>query len=81
MQRISVREIQHNLASILTKVKSGQEILICHRKDPVARLLPLDSPPEVSWEDHEREIMAIFRGRTLRPQESPGIISETRHEF
>ena len=81
MQRISIREIQHNLAAVIQKVTSGQEILICRRKTPVARLLPLDTPPEVSWENHEKEIMTIFRGRTLRPQENPGIISETRYDF
>ncbi|MDC7223813.1 MAG: type II toxin-antitoxin system prevent-host-death family antitoxin [Spirochaetales bacterium] len=81
MQRFTIREMQHNLASILKIVKSGQTVTICHRKTPVARLIPSDSTETADWSNHEKEIMGIFQGRTLRPQPTPGIISETRDEF
>ena len=81
MQSFTIREMQHNLASILKLVKSGHEVIICKRKVPVARLLPLNLTENSDWSDHEREIMAIFHGRTLRSQESIGIISETRDGF
>lgn len=81
MQKITIREIQHNLASVLKLVTSGQEVMIYHRKTPVARLLSTDYREGADWGDHEREIMAIFRGRTLQRQNPAGIISETRHEF
>jgi prevent-host-death family protein len=81
MQRFSIREMQHNLASILKLVKSGESVTILHRKTPVARLIPVDQREKADWNNHEKEIMTIFRGRTLTPQTTSGIISETRDEF
>ncbi|MBN2625344.1 MAG: type II toxin-antitoxin system prevent-host-death family antitoxin [Spirochaetales bacterium] len=81
MQKIMIRELQHNLAAVLKMVKSGQDVMIFNRKTPVARLLPADYRDRADWEDHEREIMEIFHGRTLQSQTPAGIISETRHEF
>ncbi|MDC7218994.1 MAG: type II toxin-antitoxin system prevent-host-death family antitoxin [Spirochaetales bacterium] len=81
MRRFTIREMQHNLADILKFVKNGESVTICHRKTPVARLIPADFVDKANWSDHEKEIMTIFKGRTLRPQATLGIISETRDEF
>jgi antitoxin (DNA-binding transcriptional repressor) of toxin-antitoxin stability system len=81
MTSFTIREMQHNLAGILKMVKSGQTVIIRHRRTPVARLSPLDETEGADWSDHEKEIMTIFHGRTLRRLETGGIISETRDEF
>lgn len=81
MQRFTIREIQHGLASVLKLVKTGQTVEICHRNTPVARLSPLDQAEEADWSGHEKEIVGIFKGRTLRRLDPAGIISETRNAF
>ena len=40
MKTASVREVQHNLAEVLSWVARGQEVLVLRRKKIVARLLP-----------------------------------------
>jgi antitoxin (DNA-binding transcriptional repressor) of toxin-antitoxin stability system len=40
MKTATVRDVQHNLAEILTWVEHGQEVLVLRRKRVVARLLP-----------------------------------------
>jgi antitoxin (DNA-binding transcriptional repressor) of toxin-antitoxin stability system len=51
MGRVTVREVQHNLAEILRRVEAGEEIEVHRRHKLVARLIPPTSAPdrEVDW--------------------------------
>ena len=78
MQTATVRELRNHYASLLIRVRAGEEIVITQRGEPVARLIP-EKPAEakiVNW----AESPAITRDRTghriLSAQESLDLIHE-----
>jgi antitoxin (DNA-binding transcriptional repressor) of toxin-antitoxin stability system len=66
MKSITIREAQHNLASVLHEVESGRAVQILRRKQPVARLVPVGMPPgaraPVDWEGHEARMASLWNG-------------------
>jgi len=44
MSVATIEELEQNLAGYLAEVQRGNEVLICHRDVPVARLMPLPPP-------------------------------------
>jgi len=78
MQTATVRELRNNYASLLIRVRAGEEIVITQRGEPVARLIPEKpaEPKKVNWS----ESPAITRDRTsetmLTAQESLDLIHE-----
>ena len=40
MRRVTVRDLQHNLADLLDQVQSGQELVVTKRGKAVARIVP-----------------------------------------
>ena len=78
MGTATVRDLRNHYASLLTRVRAGEEIVITQRGEPVARLIP-EKPAEpkiVNWS----ESPAITRDRTdvriLTAQESLDLIHE-----
>ena len=78
MQTATVRELRNHYASLLIRVRAGEEIVITQRGEPVARLIP-EKPAEakiVNW----AESPVITRDRTdhriLSAQESLDLIHE-----
>jgi prevent-host-death family protein len=69
MATVSVRDVQHNLASILRRVEAGEEIEVCRRRKPVARLLPATpvGGGKANWAD-----LAAWRSRTWGGRPTPG---------
>ena len=52
MMTASVREVQHNLASVLEMVSRGQEIAVTKRGRVIARIVPArDARQVVAWPD------------------------------
>jgi prevent-host-death family protein len=80
MKTASVREVQHNLASVLEMVSRGQEIAVTKRGRVIARIVPArDHRLRVEWPD------AVARMRRLGRDAAGGtppstIIAETRGE-
>ena len=78
MQTATVRELRNHYASLLTRVRAGEEIVITQRGQPVARLIPERSAEakKVNWS----ESPAITRDRTgermLTAQESLDLIHD-----
>jgi prevent-host-death family protein len=78
MGTATVRDLRNHYASLLTRVRAGEEIVITQRGEPVARLIPEKptEPKKVNWS----ESPAITRDRTgekmLTAQESLDLIHE-----
>ncbi len=78
MGTATVRDLRNHYASLLTRVRAGEEIVITQRGHPVARLIPEKpaEPKKVNWS----ESPAINRDRTgermLTAQESLHLIHE-----
>lgn len=79
MKTASVREVQHNLASVLDMVSRGQEIAVTRRGRVVARIVPARSTASVQWPD------STARMKRLGPDAKRGaapsrLIREMREE-
>jgi len=56
MVSINIRELNHNLAHYLKKVKSGERIIILERNVPIAEVVPHNVNTAPGW---KREIQKI----------------------
>ena len=54
MRRVQIADLKNNLSEHLRFVRSGREVLICDRRDPIARIVPL----EVDSDAEERTLVA-----------------------
>jgi prevent-host-death family protein len=83
MQSATVRELRNHYASLLTRVRAGEEIIITQRGKPVARLVPEKpaEPKKVNWADSP----AVTRDRTgermLTAQESLDLIHDAASKW
>lgn len=83
MESMSIRDVQHHLASVLKRVESGEEIEICRRRHPIAKIVPRADravPGSVDWSAHGEEIDRIFNGRTVGGTPSEILVAEGRGE-
>lgn len=76
MKTATVREVQHNLAEVLSWVERGEEVRVLRRRKVVARLLPPE-PQKVESPDF------VARARTVWGKQPPGrplskIVSDAR---
>jgi len=46
MKSIKVRDLQHNLGRVLDQVERGETVQVLRRNKPIARIVPLELPPE-----------------------------------
>jgi antitoxin (DNA-binding transcriptional repressor) of toxin-antitoxin stability system len=76
MKVASVRQIQHNLAEVLSWVQQGQEVHVFRRKKLVARLLPPDPEPTAS-PDFLARARGIW-GKAPRGKALSALVSEAR---
>lgn len=44
MKTVSTHEAKTNLSRLLARVEAGEEIVICRRGSPTARLVPVNKP-------------------------------------
>ena len=63
MRTVNIGELKAKLSAHLQLVKNGEEVLVCERNKPVARIVPCQ------LEDHsEREQRLIARGVLVPPK-------------
>jgi prevent-host-death family protein len=61
MRKVTISDLKARLSSHIQRVRNGEEVLVCDRKRPVARIVP------VQLEDQsEQEQRLVARG-VLRP--------------
>jgi prevent-host-death family protein len=64
MRTVNIGELKNQLSAYLQFVRNGEEVVICDRKTPVARILPIDSD---SFSDSDAELVAS--GAMKMPQQ------------
>jgi prevent-host-death family protein len=63
MKTATVREVQHGLASVLSKVQKGQEIAVTRHGKVVARIVPATGPKgRLSWPDSAMRMKQLMSG-------------------
>ena len=78
MQTATVRELRNHYASLLIRVRAGEEIVITQRGEPVARLIP-EKPVElkkVNWADAPEVTRDRSGEQMLTAQESLDLIHD-----
>src|SRR5579863_8778862 len=43
MASVQIAELKNNLSAYLRKVRTGEEVIICDRKSPIAKIVPLST--------------------------------------
>ena len=74
METATVGEIQKNFAEVLRKIKSGEEIIVTKRGEPVAKIIALGAKLDINWPDFFEECIEI-KGKPLSE-----IVSEDRED-
>ncbi len=66
MRSVNVATLKNRLSSYLRAVRRGEEILICDRNVPIARIVPLSSTA-----DSDAELMELAAAGLIRLPERP----------
>lgn len=62
MKRVNISDLKAHLSAHIQMVQEGEEVIVCDRSKPVARIVPY------SFEDHsQQEQLLIARGVLLPP--------------
>ena len=83
MKTVTVREAQHNLAEVLRRVERGEEIEVVRRKQPVARIVPIQppvTPKKIDWSDLPQRLDRIWNGRPAEGRSTDRILDDLRGE-
>jgi len=80
MKAVTVREVQHRLASILERVGRGEQVTITRRGQVVARLVPAVRRGKVRWPDSEARMKRIFSSGTPPGEPASVLIRRAREE-
>ena len=79
MKTATIRQVRHDLSTVLAWVAAGEEVTVLNRTRPVARICPLRSaPPPAKFKmpDFAARAKAIFGDSKLMPN----IVLEEREE-
>jgi prevent-host-death family protein len=63
MASVKIADLKNNLSAYLRKVRTGEEVIICDRKSPIAKIVPLGTS-DLDLEEQE----LIAKGLMLPPQ-------------
>ena len=66
MRSVNVSTLKNTLSSCLREVRRGEEILVCDRKVPIAKIVPLSST-----DDSDAELMELAAAGLVRLAERP----------
>jgi prevent-host-death family protein len=61
MRKVNIRDLKARLSAHIQLVKDGEEVLVCDRNKPVARIVPC------RLADHSREQRLVARGVLTPP--------------
>ena len=64
MKTATVGKIQKNFAGVIKDIKSGEEIIVTKRGEPVARIIGLGPKDNIDWPDFFKDAIAV-KGKTL----------------
>ncbi|MBI4027339.1 MAG: type II toxin-antitoxin system prevent-host-death family antitoxin [Verrucomicrobia bacterium] len=60
MRTITVRTLQHRLASVFNKIEDGEEISVTRNGRMVAKIVPLPKPHPMRWPDFMARLKKNF---------------------
>lgn len=60
MKTVKIAELKNHLSTYITHVRQGEEVIVCDRKLPVAKLVPFE-PGDASEEDLELVAAGLMR--------------------
>jgi prevent-host-death family protein len=65
MASVQIADLKNNLSAYLRKVRTGEEVIICDRKSPIAKIVPL------STGDLDLEAQELIAKGLMRPALKP----------
>lgn len=65
MASVQIADLKNNLSAYLRKVRTGEEVIICDRKSPIAKLVPLNTG------DLELEAQELIAKGLMLPAKKP----------
>lgn len=65
MASVQIADLKNNLSAYLRKVRTGEEVIICDRKSPIAKIVPL------SADDLDLEAQELIAKGLMRPALKP----------
>ena len=60
MASVQIADLKNNLSAYLRKVRTGEEVIICDRKSPIAKIVPLGTS-DLDLEERELIAKGILR--------------------
>lgn len=63
MKTTGIKELRSSLTATLERVRAGEEILVTERGEPIARIVPIESP--------EQKLARMIRSGAIRPPLRP----------
>jgi prevent-host-death family protein len=73
MNQVNIADFKAHLSEYLEAVEEGQEIILCRRNLPVAKLIPLPSPTEnrtrLGWCEGEIKIHGDLTEAQIPPED------------
>ena len=65
MASVQIADLKNNLSAYLRKVRTGEEVIICDRKSPIAKIVPLGAG------DLDLEAQELIAKGLMRPALKP----------
>ena len=80
MTTATIRQVQHNLASVLRSVEAGEEVIIRRRNQAIARIVPMGAVEDrkVDWSSLNTWRTRVFARGKLPGKAISALISEGR---
>lgn len=64
MEKTTVGEIQKKFAEFLREIRSGEEVIVTKRGQPVAKISALGAKKDIDWPDFFHECIEV-KGKSL----------------
>jgi prevent-host-death family protein len=81
MKTVTVREVQHGLAGVLSEVRKGQEFAVTKHGKVVARIVPaMGSQAPLRWPDSASRMKRLMSGAATQGAMPSEVVREQRGE-
>jgi prevent-host-death family protein len=74
MKKANVAEVKNRLSHYLDRVKKGETVLVLERTTPVARIVPIAAPSEMSNDEREVWLRRAAETGTVRLGARKGVL-------
>jgi antitoxin (DNA-binding transcriptional repressor) of toxin-antitoxin stability system len=83
MKTASVRDLRQNFPRIMGWLEDGSEIRITHRRQAIAKLIPLPKPKAAKRKmpDLMKRLNRVFGDRTISREDMEAILKDNKGRF